>query len=64
MTETSTCRRCGAHTETEREGDATVVPAGWRRIAILTAGPGTRVSESLDAFEAADAYWLCPAHQS
>jgi hypothetical protein len=39
-----------------------MVPAGWRRVLILTAGPGTRVSESLDAYEATNAMWTCPAH--
>lgn len=38
------------------------MPPGWRRIAVLTAGPGTRVSESLDAYETTDAMWTCPAH--
>jgi hypothetical protein len=62
VTETLTCRKCGAHAAADHDGDATVVPAGSRRIVMLTAGPGTRVSEDLDVYEVTEAYWLCPAH--
>jgi hypothetical protein len=58
---TLTCRRCGAHVEAQREADGTVVPAGWRRVLILTAGPGTRVTEDLGVYEVTDGMWLCPA---
>jgi hypothetical protein len=58
--ETITGRRCGQQTEFGRDGDATIVPAGWRRIVMLTAGPGTRVSEDLDINGVTEAFWLCP----
>lgn len=63
--ETITCRRCGAHAVAERtEDDTIVVPPGWRRVVILTAGPGTHLSaDGLDGYEATDGYWVCPAHK-
>jgi hypothetical protein len=39
-----------------------VVPARWRRVAILVAGPGVKVTDDLTRYEVADGYWLCPAH--
>jgi hypothetical protein len=61
---TVTCRRCGAQAVAEQGGDDTVrVPPGWRRIAVLSAGPGTWLAgDDLDVFEVSDGYWLCPAH--
>jgi hypothetical protein len=38
--ETVTCRRCGARAVAETaEDDTTMVPVGWRRMVLLTAGP-------------------------
>jgi hypothetical protein len=58
-----TCRRCGAYAETEHDGDATVIPAGWRHIVVLTAWEGIRVSEDLTPYEVTDGFWLCAAHE-
>jgi hypothetical protein len=59
------CLRFGARAVAERAGsDTTIVPPGWQRVVILTAGPGTRLAadDDLDAYEPTDGYWICPAH--
>jgi hypothetical protein len=61
--ETITCRRCGAQATAEREHDMTVVPAGWKRVVVLQAGEGARLTDDgLDGYDVHDAYWVCPAH--
>jgi len=63
---TVTCRLCRTRAVAELADDdeKILVPAGWRRIVVLAATPGTWLTgDGLDEYEISDGYWLCPAHE-
>ena len=63
---TITCRLCRARAVAGLADDdeKIQVPAGWRRLVILAAGPGSWLTvDGLDEYEVSDGYWLCPAHE-